>query len=38
MAFLPFPDRGRIVLLRWPAIVAGLSVALGIHIFSRRLA
>src|SRR5687767_10407734 len=32
MAFLPFRDRARIVLFRWPAIVAGLSVALGIHI------
>jgi threonine/homoserine/homoserine lactone efflux protein len=32
MAFLPLRDRTRIVLLRWPAIVAGLSVALGIHI------
>jgi hypothetical protein len=32
MALLPFRDRARIVLFRWPAIVAGLSVALGIHI------
>ena len=32
MAFLPFRDRARIVLFRWPAIVAGLFVALGIHI------
>lgn len=32
MAFLPFRDRTRIVLFRWPAIIAGLSVALGIHI------
>jgi hypothetical protein len=32
MAFLPFRDRARILLFRWPAIFAGLSVALGIHI------
>jgi hypothetical protein len=32
MAFLPFRDRARIVLFRWPAIAAGLFVALGIHI------
>lgn len=32
MAFSPFRDRARIVLFRWPAIVAGLFVALGIHI------
>lgn len=32
MAFLPFRDRARIVLFRWPAVVAGLFVALGIHI------
>jgi hypothetical protein len=32
MAFLPFSDRARIVVFRWPAIVAGLFVALGIHI------
>src|SRR5690348_8480994 len=32
MPFLPFRDRARIVLFRWPAIVAGLSVALGLHI------
>ena len=32
MAFLPFRERARIVLFRWPAVVAGLSVALGIHI------
>jgi len=32
MALLPFRDRARIVLFRWPAIVAGLFVALGIHI------
>ena len=32
MAFLPFRDRAGIVLFRWPAIVAGLFVALGIHI------
>ena len=32
MAFLPFRDRARIVLFRWPAVIAGLSVALGIHI------
>ena len=32
MAFLPFRDRARIVLFRWPAIVAGALVALGIHI------
>jgi hypothetical protein len=32
MAFLPFRDRARIVLFRWPAVVAGLLVALGIHI------
>ena len=32
MAFLPFRDRATIVLFRWPAIIAGLFVALGIHI------
>ena len=32
MAFLPFRDRASIVLFRWPAVVAGLFVALGIHI------
>ena len=32
MAFLPFRDRAKIVLFRWPAIAAGLFVALGIHI------
>ena len=32
MAFLPFHDRATIVLFRWPAIIAGLFVALGIHI------
>jgi hypothetical protein len=32
MAFLPFRERSRIVLFRWPAIVAGLLVALGVHI------
>jgi hypothetical protein len=32
MAFLPFRDRARVVLFRWPAIVAGLFVTLGIHI------
>jgi len=32
MPFLPFRDRATIVLFRWPAIVAGLSVALGLHI------
>ncbi len=32
MAFLPFRDRARIVLFRWPAVIAGLAVALGIHI------
>lgn len=32
MAFLPFRDQARIILFRWPAIVAGLFVALGIHI------
>ena len=32
MAFLPFRDRARIVLFRWPAVVAGAFVALGIHI------
>jgi hypothetical protein len=32
MAFLPFRERARIVLFRWPAIIAGLFVALGIHI------
>ena len=32
MGFLPFRDRARIVLFHWPAIVAGLSIALGIHI------
>ena len=32
MAFLPFRDRTRIMQFRWPAIAAGLSVALGIHI------
>jgi hypothetical protein len=32
MAFLPFRDRARVVLFRWPAIIAGLFVALGLHI------
>jgi hypothetical protein len=32
MAFLPFRDRARVVLFRWPAVIAGLAVALGIHI------
>src|SRR5215813_2548178 len=32
MAFLPFRDRMTIVMFRWPAIIAGLFVALGIHI------
>ena len=32
MAFLPFRERARIVLFRWPAVIAGLFVALGIHI------
>lgn len=32
MSFLPFRERARIVLFRWPAIIAGLFVALGIHI------
>lgn len=32
MAFLPFRDRARLVLFRWPAVLAGLLVALGIHI------
>lgn len=32
MRFLPFRDRARIVLFHWPAIVAGLSIALGLHI------
>ena len=32
MSFLPFRDRARIVLFRWPAVVAGLFVALGLHI------
>ena len=32
MAFLPFHDRATIVMFRWPAIIAGLFVALGIHI------
>ena len=32
MAFLPFRDRATIVLFRWPAIIAGLFVALGIYI------
>lgn len=32
MAFLPFRERATIVLFRWPAIIAGLFVALGIHI------
>jgi hypothetical protein len=32
MAFPSFRDRASIVLFRWPAIVAGLFVALGIHI------
>jgi hypothetical protein len=32
MAFLPFRDRASIIMFRWPAIVAGLFVALGIHI------
>jgi hypothetical protein len=32
MTFLPFRDRASIVMFRWPAIIAGLFVALGIHI------
>jgi hypothetical protein len=32
MAFLSFRDRASIVMFRWPAVVAGLFVALGIHI------
>jgi len=32
MAFPPFRDRARILLFRWPAIIAGLFVALGVHI------
>jgi hypothetical protein len=32
MGFLPFRDRARVVLFRWPAIGAGLFVALGTHI------
>jgi hypothetical protein len=32
MGFLPFRDRAKIVLFRWPAVIAGLFVALGIHI------
>jgi hypothetical protein len=32
MSFLPFRDRARIVLFRWPAVVAGLFVSLGLHI------
>lgn len=32
MAFLPFRDRATIIMFRWPAICAGLFVALGIHI------
>ena len=32
MVFLPFRNRARVVLFRWPAVVAGLSVALGIDI------
>ncbi len=32
MAFLAFHDRAKLVLFRWPAIAAGLFVALGIHI------
>ena len=32
MAFLPFRERATIVLFRWPAVIAGLFVALGIHI------
>lgn len=32
MAFLPFRDRARLVLFRWPAVLAGLLVALGVHI------
>ena len=32
MALLPFRERARIVLFRWPAVIAGLFVALGIHI------
>lgn len=32
MAFLPFRDRASILVFRWPAIIAGLFVALGIHI------
>lgn len=32
MAFLPFRERARILVFRWPAIIAGLLVALGFHI------
>lgn len=32
MAFLSFRDRATIIMFRWPAICAGLFVALGIHI------
>jgi len=32
MIFLSFRDRSKLVLFRWPAVAAGLSVALGFHI------
>lgn len=32
MLFLSFRDRSKLVLFRWPAVGAGLSVALGLHI------
>ncbi|HTL60536.1 MAG TPA: hypothetical protein VL261_02720 [Nitrospira sp.] len=32
MAFLPFRERARIVIFRWPAVLAGVFVALGIDI------
>jgi hypothetical protein len=32
MGFLPFRDRASIVLFRWPAVLAGVFVALGIDI------
>jgi len=37
MAFLPFRDRASTILFRWPAICAGLFVALGIHIVATAL-
>ena len=32
MEILSFHDRARLVVFRWPAIGAGLFIALGVHI------